>query len=144
MQLTVDSLYSLFGHHGNICVSVCHLLSEHVMWELIPTSTDWRGGQLCSITVTRLYSMFFPSFGILVLPCMWPAWHSCPVYNGLRYPTILWLPGVSLFHLGHHPVHGSHQGHFQICKKLPFYNTIITRYWGLIWCFKTCLILFFF
>lgn len=104
----------------HLCVWViCNCAGEPIMWELIPAYNDWRGGQFCSIGGIPLFPWFFFFFCLLlflVLPCMWPARCSRNVYNGLRYPTILWLPGVSLFHLGHHPVYGSYQRHLQICK----------------------------
>lgn len=93
--------------------------------------------------VITLTDFFFVSFStlFLVLSCMRPARRSCAVYNGLRHPTILWLPGVSLFHMGHHSVYGSYQRHVQICKATAYISLIIC--WRSIVDFKLFNIVFF-
>ena len=76
----------------------------------------WGHRAVCCLGALTVFTLLL--FVCVVLPCVWPAGCSCNVYNGLRYPAILWLPGLCLFHLGHHPVHGSHQRRVQICKTL--------------------------
>lgn len=86
---------------------------------------------------------FFVSFStlFLVLSCMRPTRRSCTVYNGVRHPTILWLPGVSLFRMGHHSVYGSYRRHVQICKATAYISLIIC--WWSIVDFKLFSIVFF-